>query len=150
MGTSEERFLNSANTAARSAGCVRTRANDPMLALMTFTMMVSAPIMGVGGIVLALNLDVPLSGVLLLIVPVLGVIMALIIQRMRPHVTGTINALVKPSELMGAQRPLSQVIRPRALTTLSVQEALVVYFKVSLVSGLVIASPGSGLQHLAR
>ncbi len=33
-----------------------------MLALMTFTLMVSAPIMCVGGIVMALGLDVPLSG----------------------------------------------------------------------------------------
>src|SRR5262249_43305982 len=35
----------------------------------------------------------------------------------------------------------AEVSRPRALTTLSVQEALVVYFKVSLVAGIVIASP---------
>ena len=33
-----------------------------MLVLMTFTLMVSAPIMCVGGIVLALGQDVPLSG----------------------------------------------------------------------------------------
>ena len=44
-----------------------------MLVLMTFTLMVSAPIMCVGGIVLALGLDVPLSGVLLAVVPVLGI-----------------------------------------------------------------------------
>ncbi|MGY0234253.1 ABC transporter ATP-binding protein [Longispora urticae] len=72
-----------------TASLITRTTNDvqqvQMLALMTFTMMVSAPIMGVGGIVLALNLDVPLSGVLLLIVPVLGAIMALIIQRMRPQ-----------------------------------------------------------------
>ncbi|MCW2915335.1 MAG: transporter ATP-binding protein [Actinomycetia bacterium] len=55
-----------------------------MLALMTFTMMVSAPIMCVGGILLALNQDVPLSSLLLLIVPVLAVMIGLIIRRMRP------------------------------------------------------------------
>ncbi|MDQ1736251.1 MAG: ATP-binding cassette, subfamily multidrug efflux pump [Pseudonocardiales bacterium] len=55
-----------------------------MLALMTFTMMVSAPIMCVGGIALALNQDIPLSSSLLVIVPVLGVILGLIIARMRP------------------------------------------------------------------
>ncbi|MDQ1751405.1 MAG: ATP-binding cassette, subfamily multidrug efflux pump [Pseudonocardiales bacterium] len=55
-----------------------------MLALMTFTMMVSAPIMCVGGIALALNQDIPLSSSLLVIVPVLGVILGLIIGRMRP------------------------------------------------------------------
>ncbi|UUN26767.1 ABC transporter ATP-binding protein [Streptomyces sp. FIT100] len=55
-----------------------------MLALMAFTLMVSAPIMCVGGIVLALGLDVPLSAVLLAVVPVLGVSVALIVKRMRP------------------------------------------------------------------
>jgi len=54
-----------------------------MLALMTFTMMVAAPIMGVGGIILALNQDVQLSSLLLIIVPVLGVLIGLIIRRMR-------------------------------------------------------------------
>ena len=55
-----------------------------MLALMTFTLMVSAPIMCVGGIVLALGLDVPLSGVLVAVVPVMGISVTLIIRRLRP------------------------------------------------------------------
>jgi len=55
-----------------------------MLALMTFTLMVSAPIMCVGGIVLALGLDVPLSGVLIAVVPVLGIAVTLIVRRLRP------------------------------------------------------------------
>ena len=55
-----------------------------MLACMTFTLMVSAPIMCVGGVILALNQDVPLSSLLLVAVPVLGVIVGLIIRRMRP------------------------------------------------------------------
>ncbi len=55
-----------------------------MLALLTFTLMVSAPIMCVGGILMALNQDVPLSSLLLVVVPLLGVIVAVIISRMRP------------------------------------------------------------------
>ena len=55
-----------------------------MLALMTFTLMVSAPIMCVGGIILALNQDVQLSSLLLVAVPALGIIVSLIISRMRP------------------------------------------------------------------
>jgi ATP-binding cassette subfamily B protein len=55
-----------------------------MLVLMTFTLVVSAPIMCVGGIVLALGLDVPLSGVLLAVVPVLGIAVSLIVRRLRP------------------------------------------------------------------
>jgi len=55
-----------------------------MLALMTFTLMVSAPIMCVGGIILALNQDVTLSSLLLVAVPLLAIIVGLIIWRMRP------------------------------------------------------------------
>ncbi|MGW5446914.1 ABC transporter ATP-binding protein [Streptomyces asiaticus] len=55
-----------------------------MLCLMAFTLMVSAPIMCVGGVIMALNEDVPLSGLLLLIVPALGLVVTLIARRMRP------------------------------------------------------------------
>ena len=55
-----------------------------MLAIMTFTLLLSAPIMCIGGIVLALNQDVRLSSLLLVAVPLLGIIVVLIIWRMRP------------------------------------------------------------------
>jgi len=55
-----------------------------MLAIMTFTLLVSAPIMCIGGIVLALNQDVRLSTLLVVAVPLLAVIVTLIISRMRP------------------------------------------------------------------
>ncbi|OZM72108.1 multidrug ABC transporter ATP-binding protein [Amycolatopsis antarctica] len=55
-----------------------------MLALMSFILMVSAPIMCVGGILMALNQDVPLSSLLLVVVPVLAVSVGLIIARMHP------------------------------------------------------------------
>lgn len=55
-----------------------------MLALMTFTMMVSAPIMMVGGIILALRLDVELSSLLLAVIPALVICVGIIIWRMRP------------------------------------------------------------------
>jgi ATP-binding cassette subfamily B multidrug efflux pump len=55
-----------------------------MLAVLSFTLLVSAPIMCVGGIILALNQDVPLSSLLLVAVPALGIIVTLIIRRMRP------------------------------------------------------------------
>ena len=55
-----------------------------MLAIMTFTLLVSAPIMCVGGIILALNQNVKLSSVLVVAVPTLGVLVTLIISRMRP------------------------------------------------------------------
>ena len=55
-----------------------------MLAIMTFTLLLSAPIMCIGGIILALNQDVKLSSLLVVAVPLLGVILTLIISRMRP------------------------------------------------------------------
>ena len=55
-----------------------------MLALMTFTLMVTAPIMCVGGIILALHQNVKLSSLLLVAVPALGIIVTAIIARMRP------------------------------------------------------------------
>ena len=55
-----------------------------MLAVLAFTLLVSAPIMCIGGIILALRQDVPLSSLLLIAVPALAVIVILIIRRMRP------------------------------------------------------------------
>ncbi|MEU9606955.1 ABC transporter ATP-binding protein [Streptomyces sp. NPDC048057] len=55
-----------------------------MLVLMAFTLLVSAPIMCVGGIAMALGQDVTLSAVLLAVVPVLGIAVTLIVIRMRP------------------------------------------------------------------
>jgi ATP-binding cassette, subfamily B, multidrug efflux pump len=55
-----------------------------MLAVMTFTLLVSAPIICIGGIILALNQNVKLSSVLVVAVPALGVLVTLIISRMRP------------------------------------------------------------------
>ncbi|GAA1772503.1 ABC transporter ATP-binding protein [Luedemannella helvata] len=55
-----------------------------MLTLMTLTLMVSAPIMCVGGIILALRQDVPLSGLLLVIVPALMAVIGVAVVKMRP------------------------------------------------------------------
>ncbi|POH72372.1 ABC transporter ATP-binding protein [Arthrobacter glacialis] len=55
-----------------------------MLTLMSFTMMVMAPIMCIGGIVLAMDQDVPLSGLLLVILPVLIVAIGLIVRVLVP------------------------------------------------------------------
>ncbi|GAA5038082.1 ATP-binding cassette subfamily B protein [Thermocatellispora tengchongensis] len=55
-----------------------------LLVLMTFTMMVAAPIMCVGGIVLALRQDTALSSLLLVVLPLMIVIVGLIVMRMRP------------------------------------------------------------------
>lgn len=55
-----------------------------MLTLMSFTLMVTAPIMSIGGIILAMKQDVPLSGLLLVILPVLIIAIALIVRVLVP------------------------------------------------------------------
>ena len=55
-----------------------------MLVLMTFTMLIAAPIMMVGGVIMAIREDVGLSWLVAVAVPILGVIVGLIISRMIP------------------------------------------------------------------
>lgn len=82
-----------------------------MLALMTFTLMVSAPIMCVGGIVLALGLDVPLSGVLVAVVPVLGICVTLIVRRLRPLFRAMQTRLDTVNRVLREQITGNRVIR---------------------------------------
>jgi len=56
-----------------------------MVVLLTFTVMVMAPIMLVGGVIMALQEDVGLSAVLLVAVPVLGVVIGFVVSRMVPQ-----------------------------------------------------------------
>lgn len=55
-----------------------------MLLFMTFSFMIAAPIMGFGGIFMALSEDVKLSGLLIAVVPILVISVGLIIRKMRP------------------------------------------------------------------
>ncbi|WP_344497398.1 ABC transporter ATP-binding protein [Streptomyces enissocaesilis] len=81
------------------------------LALMAFTLMVSAPIMCVGGIVMALGQDVPLSGVLLAVVPVLGIAVSLIVRRMRPLFRAMQERLDTVNQVLREQITGNRVIR---------------------------------------
>jgi len=82
-----------------------------MLVLLTFTLMVSAPIMCVGGIVLAVRQDLPLSGLILVIVPVLVVLVSLIIVRMRPLFRAMQVRIDKVNQVMREQITGIRVIR---------------------------------------
>jgi ATP-binding cassette subfamily B protein len=55
-----------------------------MLVFMGLTMLITAPIMAVGGIFMALRQDVELSGLLVLVIPALMISVGLVIRRMRP------------------------------------------------------------------
>jgi ATP-binding cassette subfamily B protein len=82
-----------------------------MLVLLTFTLMVSAPIMCVGGIVLALNQDVPLSSLILVIVPLLVIVVTLIIRRMRPLFRSMQKKIDRVNTVMREQISGIRVIR---------------------------------------
>jgi ATP-binding cassette, subfamily B, multidrug efflux pump len=79
-----DREVNHVGTASLITRTTNDVQQVQMLAIMTFTLLLSAPIMCVGGIILALNQNVPLSSLLLVAVPLLGIILTLIISRMRP------------------------------------------------------------------
>jgi ATP-binding cassette subfamily B protein len=82
-----------------------------MLVLMSFTLVVAAPIMCVGGIVMALGQDVPLSAVLLAVVPVLGISVALIVRRMRPLFRSMQERLDNVNRVLREQITGNRVIR---------------------------------------
>ncbi|WP_314213073.1 ABC transporter ATP-binding protein [Pseudarthrobacter equi] len=81
--------LSSLEVARFGTQSLTTRAtNDTQqvqsFAILVFTMLVAGPAMGVGGIILALQQDVALSAVVIVIVPLLVLIMALIVRRLIP------------------------------------------------------------------
>jgi ATP-binding cassette subfamily B multidrug efflux pump len=55
-----------------------------MAVLMSLNMMISAPVMCVGGIIMALRQDVPLSTSIIIIVPVMGAVVAVIMRQALP------------------------------------------------------------------
>ncbi|HQY33568.1 ABC transporter ATP-binding protein [Actinotalea sp.] len=55
-----------------------------MVVMLSLTMLVAAPVMAVGGVIMALREDVVLSRLLLLVIPVLLVVVGFIVARMRP------------------------------------------------------------------
>jgi len=55
-----------------------------MLAMMSFTLMVMAPIMMIGGIIMAIRQDVGLSWLVVVAVPALAIVLGLLIARMVP------------------------------------------------------------------
>ena len=52
--------------------------------LMALTMLITAPILLVGGLIMALRQDVPLSGVLVVVIPILLLLIALVMRRAIP------------------------------------------------------------------
>jgi ATP-binding cassette, subfamily B, multidrug efflux pump len=71
-----------------TASLITRNTNDvqqvQMVVLMGLTVMVTAPIMMVGGVIMALRQDIPLTAVLLVIVPIMAVIIGTVVRRALP------------------------------------------------------------------
>ncbi|MEU3169349.1 ABC transporter ATP-binding protein [Streptosporangium sp. NPDC006930] len=82
-----------------------------MLVLMTCTMLVAAPIMGIGGIVMALRQDLGLSWLMLVCVPVLLVSIGLITVRMFPQFRAMQDRIDQVNRVLREQLTGIRVVR---------------------------------------
>jgi len=81
--------MSSQEVGAFGAASLVTRATNDVtqiqnLMVLVFTMLVAAPAIFIGGIVLAVHQDIALSGIIVTVIPVLAVIMVLIVRRLVP------------------------------------------------------------------
>ena len=95
--------------------CIRDSTNDvqqvQMVAMMGATMLVSAPLLAIGGIIMALQQDVGLSWLIGVAVPVLLVLVALIIARMVPLFRSYQTKLDAVNRIMREQLTGVRVVR---------------------------------------
>jgi ATP-binding cassette subfamily B protein len=82
-----------------------------MVIVMALNVMILAPIMSVGGIIMALREDVPLSGLLLVIVPLMGVLIGSIVVRAMPLFRAMQKKIDRINEVMREKLAGERVIR---------------------------------------
>jgi ATP-binding cassette subfamily B protein len=75
------------------------------------TVMVSAPILIVGGVIMALRTDVPLSGLLVVIIPLMGVLIGVVMSRLIPIFRATQTRLDRINQVMRESLAGVRVIR---------------------------------------
>jgi ATP-binding cassette subfamily B protein len=97
------------------ASLITRNTNDvqqvQQLVFMGLTVMVSAPILVVGGIIMALRTDVPLSGLLLVIVPLMALVLGAIMSRAIPLFQATQVKLDRINQVMREALSGVRVIR---------------------------------------
>ena len=108
--------LSSQEVGAFGAASLVTRATNDVaqiqnLAVLVFTMLVAAPAIFVGGIVLAVYQDIVLSGIVVAVVPVLAVIMTLIVRRLIPLYRHGQELIDRTSRMLREQILGANVIR---------------------------------------
>ncbi|WP_224049735.1 ABC transporter ATP-binding protein [Arthrobacter sp. NicSoilB4] len=108
--------MSSQEVGAFGAASLVTRATNDVaqiqnLVVLVFTMLVAAPAIFVGGIVLAMHQDIVLSGIVVAVVPVLAVIMTLIVRRLVPLYRQGQELIDRTSRMLREQIIGANVIR---------------------------------------
>ena len=85
------------------------------------TVLISAPILGIGGIIMAIRQDVPLSGLLIVILPIMGLVIGLVMSRAIPLFRAMQVKLDRINQVM--RETLSGVRVIRAFVRTDVEEA---------------------------
>ena len=108
--------MSSEEVGAFGAASLVTRATNDVaqiqnLIVLVFTMLVAAPAIFVGGIVLAIHQDIVLSGIVVAVIPVLAVIMVLIVRRLVPLYRQGQDLIDRVSRMLREQIIGANVIR---------------------------------------
>jgi ATP-binding cassette subfamily B protein len=82
-----------------------------MFVIMALTIMISAPIMAVGGVIMALRQDLVLSRLLIIVVPLMGVFIGLVISRALPLFRATQRKIDTVNRVLREQLTGVRVIR---------------------------------------
>jgi ATP-binding cassette subfamily B protein len=97
------------------ASLITRNTNDvqqvQQVVFMGLTIMVSAPILIVGGVIMALKTDVPLSGLLLVVVPLMGLVIGLVMARGIPLFRATQAKIDRINQVMRETLAGVRVIR---------------------------------------
>lgn len=113
---SKVQSMSSQEVGAFGAASLVTRATNDVaqiqnLVVLVFTMLVAAPAIFVGGIVLAMHQDIVLSGIVVAVVPVLAVIMTVIVRRLVPLYRQGQELIDRTSRMLREQIIGASVIR---------------------------------------
>jgi ATP-binding cassette subfamily B protein len=97
------------------ASLITRNTNDvqqvQQVVFLALTIMVSAPILIIGGIIMALRTDVPLSGLIVIVIPLMGVVIGLVMSRAIPLFRLTQTKLDRINQVMRETLAGVRVIR---------------------------------------
>jgi ATP-binding cassette subfamily B protein len=98
-----------------TASLITRNTNDvqqvQMVVFMALTVMITAPMMAIGGIIMAIRQDLPLSSLLIVILPIMGVVIAIIMSRALPMFRAMQTKLDRINQVMREALAGVRVIR---------------------------------------